>query len=1028
MHPICIYILAFYPLYTASTLIPFTIASHSHDSHHRRNSNNRYKIDKRQCLRFRENDVLLDMCPAFEQSDLDSFQALFPDVSILSGLGHDADFNLLYPPMLLDSSSHSHQYQQQQRQRLDSIGNNNDPTAIHEGAAELATLERTHEQQRANNEPSSSLIKDQPRGDASSTPAVSTNHENQQKYTTSNMAAAGSSSSSFSSSSYSTSSTQQHTAQQQSASSNGDSSGNNNRNGGGLLLSFEELQQRVLQKENNDRWTSNSNRKRGGGGNLGQIIDSVDGDFADDFGSMFEARQGPPAANVYDEEEYIEPSRAAGGSANSHIPGNNNNQNQQQQQPKSSRIASVPIKSLKERFNYASIDCAATVRGANKEAKGAQSIVYESKDQYMLNKCSADKYVIINLCEPVLIDTIVMANFEFFSSTFSEFRVYVADRYPTKDWKLLGQWQARNTRDLQVFKVNNRFGWFENIKIEFLNHYGHEYYCPLSLVRVHGMTMMEYYYLVERRAGDDEDYEIEDEILWPSEVRNEIIHPNIDTVNDTMPIIPEQEDDTSDDHEQAAVILPVNDEDDDENYIDNNINDNIEAATNPVFSTPIAGALPDDLEKEGEQPTVGIVEKLTLADNEASSSDISSSSSTSLVIPSAVTTDTPSILPTDAVTSESQNEMSSSLASPASFSSNHTSVTVVPSDPTMTRDSTILPTDDILYKESSVEEQSTPAASLSVNENEENLMNHTTTSTTSAIASTTTGNSGSNSGTTMTTNVGSLLNTAINNSAQATSRVMPKPSNMYKDSSYTQESIYKTIMKRLNALELNATLSQRYLDEQNKMLNDVFMSMEKRHQDQIVLLLGRLNDTASTRIDGMKRRYEQAYDELQQMTENNMKEMTAKMALLADQIAFERRVSMAQLVIVVMLFVFVALSRGTLSILSPIMEAQAQERKRRESADAQAILETAPSPRKTPTPPPVVAITPESLPTSPREDERPRANSLFRDTIPKPRRRWSDNGDGNSTLEVEATFANDSSLRFLRRRKSSSDAAIVPEL
>lgn len=66
--------------------------------------------------------------------------------------------------------------------------------------------------------------------------------------------------------------------------------------------------------------------------------------------------------------------------------------------------------------------------------------------------------------------------------------------------------------------------------------------------------------------------------------------------------------------------------------------------------------------------------------------------------------------------------------------------------------------------------------------------------------------------------------------------------------------------------------------------------------------------------------------------------MTAQMALLAEQIAFERRVSMAQLVVVITLFVFMALSRGNLSILSPIMEAQAQERKRRESFDQMAPI------------------------------------------------------------------------------------------
>ncbi|KAI8979672.1 hypothetical protein BDF20DRAFT_524389 [Mycotypha africana] len=61
--------------------------------------------------------------------------------------------------------------------------------------------------------------------------------------------------------------------------------------------------------------------------------------------------------------------------------------------------------------------------------------------------------------------------------------------------------------------------------------------------------------------------------------------------------------------------------------------------------------------------------------------------------------------------------------------------------------------------------------------------------------------------------------------------------------------------------------------------------------------------------------------------------MTSKISLLTDQIAFERRVSVTQLVIMVSLFVFMALSRGTFSPLSPVMAAQQEERKRRESID-----------------------------------------------------------------------------------------------
>ncbi|KAJ1889358.1 hypothetical protein LPJ66_008073, partial [Kickxella alabastrina] len=78
-------------------------------------------------------------------------------------------------------------------------------------------------------------------------------------------------------------------------------------------------------------------------------------------------------------------------------------------------------KSLKGRFNYAATDCAAVVLKANREARGLTAILNSKKDQYMLNECSAqNKFVIVELCDDILIDTLVMGNYEFFSSTFKD--------------------------------------------------------------------------------------------------------------------------------------------------------------------------------------------------------------------------------------------------------------------------------------------------------------------------------------------------------------------------------------------------------------------------------------------------------------------------------------------------------------------------------------------------------------------------------------------------------------------------------
>ena len=169
----------------------------------------------------------------------------------------------------------------------------------------------------------------------------------------------------------------------------------------------------------------------------------------------------------------------------------------------------------KERFNYASFDCAANVLKWNPEAKSPSAVLGENKDSYMLNECTArNKFLILELCNDISIDTIVLSNFEFFSSTFRTFRVSVSDKYPVKTdkWKTLGTFEARNSREVQAFLVENPVIWARYLRIEFLTHYGNEFYCPVSLVRVHGTTMLEDYKRdLESLQMEDDDKEVQGE-------------------------------------------------------------------------------------------------------------------------------------------------------------------------------------------------------------------------------------------------------------------------------------------------------------------------------------------------------------------------------------------------------------------------------------------------------------------------------------------------------------------------------------
>lgn len=165
-------------------------------------------------------------------------------------------------------------------------------------------------------------------------------------------------------------------------------------------------------------------------------------------------------------------------------------------------------KTCKERSNYASFDCASTVLKTNPECKGSNAVLMENKDSYMLNICSAkNKFFIVELCDDILIDTVVLANFEFFSSMFRTFRVSVSDRYPVKldKWKDLGTFEARNSRGVQAFLVENPLIWARYLRVELLTHFGNEYYCPVSLLRVHGTTMMEEFNHDVKGSRNDDD-------------------------------------------------------------------------------------------------------------------------------------------------------------------------------------------------------------------------------------------------------------------------------------------------------------------------------------------------------------------------------------------------------------------------------------------------------------------------------------------------------------------------------------------
>lgn len=185
-----------------------------------------------------------------------------------------------------------------------------------------------------------------------------------------------------------------------------------------------------------------------------------------------------------------------------------------EQEKEGLKIPSVPpgkkIASQKRKRNYASYECGAKIVGSNSEAEGTSRILNELVDEYMLNPCKAKIWFVIELCETVQALQIELANFELFSSCPKDFAVYSSDHYPSRDWLLLGTFTAAEQRVLQSFELKQEgFGKF--IKVELQSYYGKEHYCPLSVVRIYGTSMVDEYEEMETAGNiqsvseDDED-------------------------------------------------------------------------------------------------------------------------------------------------------------------------------------------------------------------------------------------------------------------------------------------------------------------------------------------------------------------------------------------------------------------------------------------------------------------------------------------------------------------------------------------
>ncbi|RPA78428.1 hypothetical protein BJ508DRAFT_329192 [Ascobolus immersus RN42] len=533
-------------------------------------------------------------------------------------------------------------------------------------------------------------------------------------------------------------------------------------------------------------------------------------------------------------------------------------------------------KTGKERFNYASFDCAATVHKTGPGVKKPNAILVETKETYMQIPCGEkNKFIILELCDDILVDTVVLANFEFFSSMFGEFRVSVSDRYPIKasGWKELGVFTGRNSREIQPFMVENPQIWARYMKIDFLSHYGNEYWCNLSLIRVHGTTMMEEFKAQEEAARGLQEDDVEE--IVPEVVAEEIKQSIAEEV--AAQSTPTEEPKAEMSVEVVRVQEPVVQK-------PKRVESAVPRSRYPALPPPTryrcttSPRLPVVFQRDSQAcsaipvtystapgPAYATKSSLQLPTDHATTVEPDQKQTTTVPVNTGATR------PMRSKTELHTPEASAATAEPAS------SVEVRP-PPTKE----VKPASPPPPQERVVEKVRRPSNPPAPNPPPTYIPRYTHPA------------------------------------------YQPPPPSSH--GAPTQDNFFKSIHKRLQTLESDATLSLQYIEEQSRFLRDAFAKMEKLQTAKTLKFMEKLNGTVMNELLLFRRQYDQlhqstviALESHRRATSLSEAELTEQLAILAEEVLYQRKFGYVQSFLLLVCILLVLFNQSQTFIESPLL-------------------------------------------------------------------------------------------------------------
>ncbi|GAA5883109.1 hypothetical protein JCM16303_006096 [Sporobolomyces ruberrimus] len=640
-----------------------------------------------------------------------------------------------------------------------------------------------------------------------------------------------------------------------------------------------------------------------GAGSVGEKGAAYDGDGAD-LGSLFASGEDPAEASTNTKQGRGTKSEEGKSrrTKNDRVP-----TVQDPERPSTSSLSPIqplpnvgtgdendPLLPLKDRSNYAAFECAAMVHRSSRKTKGASAILVEKKDRYMLTPCAADpKFVEVELCDEIQIDTIVLANFEFFSSMFKQFKASCSVNYPgnVEDWHDLGTFRARNVRGVQVFRPNLIPNFCRYIRINFLSHFGSEYYCPVSLLRVYGYTQLDAYRESERKAR-----QLQEALAAAEEYVDDEVEDDLEDIEEgnSLPVketsVPDQLESAEpstrvDQKVESEEVLSDSKKFTEEIHIHATSERPAVHETTPAPYEPLSASPSPEPSAESTVASTTLGSPLssqTASPNDASPSSTITANDSATGLPETSTVESSRDLASEASSTLSPSQTSKPSSQPTSHAAGL-------SPPTVSLSPTSVPlqmqtnTSNPLPSSSVYSRPAAPSDLPIINPRPVVLRNDTP----------------------------SVHPYAPPHRAPVISPPPQQPQ--------PGESIYATIMKRLTSLEHNQTLSMHFIEAQSSMLREAFTRVERR--------LGEVEATRSRQEQGIR----QALLELEKERSDLERErlgLSTQVGMLAQEIRFEKRLGAAQLIGTLLLLIFVGFTRSipTSPFLHLASSAQSQGR------------------------------------------------------------------------------------------------------